>query len=134
MSNLPREPEFEQALNELTMSLEPFLAANPEYKKALEVVQVPERIVQFRVVWEDDQGRSQVNRGFRVQVSTMSQASPLLRVLTWPLPVQLGSRSLQGWSPTSPFGQPLNPQVLGLRANVQERPHRSFHGWWKGWF
>ena len=78
MSNLPREPEFEQALNELTMSLEPFLAANPEYKKALEIVQIPERIVQFRVVWEDDQGRSQVNRGFRVQVSTMSQSSPLL--------------------------------------------------------
>ena len=43
-----------------------------------EIVQIPERIVQFRVVWEDDQGRSQVNRGFRVQVSTMSQSSPLL--------------------------------------------------------
>ncbi|KAJ3557166.1 hypothetical protein NM688_g1623 [Phlebia brevispora] len=65
---LPSEPEFEQALNEVTASLEVFLKANPEYKKALEIVQVPERIVQFRVVWEDDQGNAQVNRGYRVQV------------------------------------------------------------------
>ncbi|KAF9446450.1 NADP-specific glutamate dehydrogenase [Macrolepiota fuliginosa MF-IS2] len=67
---LPREPEFEQALNELETSLAPFLAANPEYKKALEIVQVPERVLQFRVVWEDDQGHPQVNRGFRVQYNS----------------------------------------------------------------
>ena len=65
---LPSEPEFEQALNEVTSSLETFLHANPEYRKALEIVQVPERVVQFRVVWEDDQGKAQVNRGYRVQV------------------------------------------------------------------
>jgi glutamate dehydrogenase (NADP+) len=69
-SQIPHEPEFEQALNELTTSLEPFLAANPEYKKALDVVQVPERVLQFRVVWEDDQGTPQVNRGFRVQYNS----------------------------------------------------------------
>ncbi|KAF5329162.1 hypothetical protein D9611_013199 [Ephemerocybe angulata] len=66
----PSEPEFEQALHELTTSLEPFLAANPHYKKALDVVQVPERVLQFRVVWEDDQGIPQVNRGFRVQYNS----------------------------------------------------------------
>lgn len=65
---LPSEPEFEQALSEVTTSLEHFLVANPEYRKALEIVQVPERIIQFRVVWEDDQNRAQVNRGYRVQV------------------------------------------------------------------
>ncbi|KNZ74273.1 NADP-specific glutamate dehydrogenase [Termitomyces sp. J132] len=65
---LPVEPEFEQALNELTQSLQPFLAANPQYQKALDIVQVPERVLQFRVVWEDDKGVPQVNRGFRVQV------------------------------------------------------------------
>lgn len=59
-----------QALSELQNSLKPFLAANPEYEKALEIVQVPERVLQFRVVWEDDQGKAQVNRGFRVQVRT----------------------------------------------------------------
>ena len=65
---LPSEPEFEQALYELTQSLQVFLKANPEYEKALEIIQVPERVVQFRVVWEDDKGQPQVNRGFRVQV------------------------------------------------------------------
>ncbi|KAF9258181.1 glutamate dehydrogenase [Marasmius fiardii PR-910] len=66
----PHEPEFEQALAELTLSLQPFLKANPQYQKALDIVQVPERVIQFRVVWEDDQGRSQVNRGFRVQYNS----------------------------------------------------------------
>ncbi|KAF8632177.1 hypothetical protein AX17_004917 [Amanita inopinata Kibby_2008] len=66
----PHEPEFEQALNELKHSLEPFLAANPHYEKALEIVQVPERVVQFRVMWEDDQGKPQVNTGFRVQYNS----------------------------------------------------------------
>ena len=65
---LPTEPEFQQALNEVSGSLQTFLQANPEYAKALEIVQVPERVIQFRVVWEDDQGRAQVNRGYRVQV------------------------------------------------------------------
>jgi glutamate dehydrogenase (NADP+) len=59
-----------QALNELTTSLGPFLKQNPAYRKALAVVQIPERIIQFRVVWEDDKGQTQVNRGYRVQVST----------------------------------------------------------------
>ncbi|TRM60331.1 Glutamate/Leucine/Phenylalanine/Valine dehydrogenase-domain-containing protein [Schizophyllum amplum] len=67
---LPSEPEFEQALNELKVSLTSFLKANPEYEKALEIVQIPERIIQFRVVWEDDKGKAQVNRGFRVQYNS----------------------------------------------------------------
>lgn len=66
----PVEPEFEQALNELTLSLGPFLAANPKYQKAFEIIQIPERIVQFRVVWEDDKGVARVNRGFRVQYNS----------------------------------------------------------------
>ncbi|KAF8056622.1 NADP-specific glutamate dehydrogenase [Lyophyllum atratum] len=66
----PVEPEFEQALNELTMSLTHFLAANPQYQKAFEIIQIPERVVQFRVVWEDDKGVAQVNRGFRVQYNS----------------------------------------------------------------
>ncbi|KIY47306.1 glutamate dehydrogenase [Fistulina hepatica ATCC 64428] len=66
----PHEPEFEQALNELATSLAPFLRAHPEYQKALDIVQIPERVIHFRVVWEDDQGRAQVNRGFRVQYNS----------------------------------------------------------------
>jgi glutamate dehydrogenase (NADP+) len=64
----PSEPEFEQALAEVAESVKPFIQANPEYAKALEIVQIPERVIQFRVVWEDDHGRPQVNRGYRVQV------------------------------------------------------------------
>jgi len=70
MSNLPSEPEFEQALHEVESTLKPFLEAHPEYKKAFEIIQIPERIIQFRVVWEDDKHVAQVNRGFRVQYNS----------------------------------------------------------------
>lgn len=43
---------------------------NPEYKKALEVSAIPERIIQFRVTWENDKGECQVNRGYRVQFNS----------------------------------------------------------------
>jgi len=68
--NLPSEPEFEQAVHEITSTLEPFLEANPEYRKALNVVQIPERIIQFRVTWERDDGSIAVNRGYRVQFNS----------------------------------------------------------------
>lgn len=42
----------------------------PEYKTALKVVSIPERIIQFRVTWEDDQGNLQINRGYRVQFNS----------------------------------------------------------------
>jgi len=64
------EPEFEQALNELTITVAPFIAKHPEYERALEVVQIPERIIQFRVLWEDDKGQVRVNRGYRVQFNS----------------------------------------------------------------
>lgn len=72
MSNLPSEPEFEQAYNELASSLEnsTLFQKNPEYRTALKIVSIPERLIQFRVVWEDDQGNVQVNRGFRVQFNS----------------------------------------------------------------
>jgi hypothetical protein len=46
-----------------------FLVKNPEYRKALEAVSIPERIIQFRVTWERDDGSMAVNRAYRVQVS-----------------------------------------------------------------
>ncbi|KAJ5665701.1 uncharacterized protein N7477_008149 [Penicillium maclennaniae] len=72
MSNLPSEPEFEQAYKELASTLEnsTLFQKKPEYRKALQVVSVPERVVQFRVVWEDDKGEVQINRGFRVQFNS----------------------------------------------------------------
>ncbi|KAJ6257229.1 hypothetical protein Dda_8117 [Drechslerella dactyloides] len=72
MSNLPSEPEFEQAYNELVSTLEAssLFEKHPEYKTGLKVVSIPERVIQFRVVWEDDKGELQVNRGFRVQFNS----------------------------------------------------------------
>lgn len=72
MSNLPYEPEFEQAYKELVSTLEDstLFQKYPEYRTALEVVSIPERVIQFRVVWEDDAGNLQVNRGYRVQFNS----------------------------------------------------------------
>jgi len=66
------EPEFEQARKELVSTLEnsSIFEKNPEYKKALEVASIPERIIQFRVVWENDKGECQVNKGYRVQFNS----------------------------------------------------------------
>jgi glutamate dehydrogenase (NADP+) len=66
----PHEPEFLQARDELVTSLQVFLERNPQYQRALEIVQIPERVVQFRVLWEDDAGRPQVNTGYRVQFNS----------------------------------------------------------------
>lgn len=43
---------------------------NPDYKKALQVCAIPERVIQFRVTWENDKGEVQVNRGYRVQFNS----------------------------------------------------------------
>lgn len=65
----PNEPEFHQAVKEVLESLEPVMERHPEYVKAgiLERIVEPERQIIFRVPWVDDQGKVQVNRGFRVQ-------------------------------------------------------------------
>ncbi len=63
------EPEFIQAVEEVFVSLEPVIERHPEYKDAgiLERIIEPERQIIFRVPWVDDNGKVQVNRGFRVQ-------------------------------------------------------------------
>ncbi|HYU79639.1 MAG TPA: NADP-specific glutamate dehydrogenase [Vicinamibacterales bacterium] len=68
----PAEPEFHQAVQEVLESLALVLERRPEYRTAriLERLVEPERVVMFRVTWQDDQGRVQVNRGFRVQMNS----------------------------------------------------------------
>ena len=63
------EPEFLQTVEEVLTSLAPVIDAHPEYEKAslLERMIEPERTIEFRVTWLDDQGHYQVNRGYRVQ-------------------------------------------------------------------
>jgi glutamate dehydrogenase (NADP+) len=68
----PGEPEFHQAVLEVIRSIKPALERNPEYIDAniLERLIEPERVVYFRIPWQDDSGRYQINRGFRVQFSS----------------------------------------------------------------
>lgn len=68
-SNNPNQPEFLQAVTEVISSIWPFVEKNPKYIEAgiLERLVEPERLIQFRVSWVDDQGKVNVNRAFRVQ-------------------------------------------------------------------
>jgi glutamate dehydrogenase/leucine dehydrogenase len=68
----PGEFEFHQAVKEVAESLMPFIEENPKYKaaKILERMAEPERMIIFRVPWIDDKGNIQINRGFRVQMSS----------------------------------------------------------------
>ncbi|KAF1705723.1 NADP-specific glutamate dehydrogenase [Pseudoxanthomonas suwonensis] len=68
----PGQPEFLQAVKEVTASLWPFLERHPQYARdgLLDRLVEPERVLQFRVAWVDDRGQVQVNRAFRVQHSS----------------------------------------------------------------
>ena len=66
------QKEFLQAVAEVLESLEPVVDAKPELEKwgIIERIVEPERIIQFRVSWVDDNGKVQVNRGYRVQFNS----------------------------------------------------------------
>nr|WP_320015299.1 NADP-specific glutamate dehydrogenase [uncultured Desulfobacter sp.] len=68
----PYEKEFHQAVQEVAESVKPVLDKNPGYRHAgiMERIVEPERVIQFRVPWVDDQGQVQVNRGFRIQMNS----------------------------------------------------------------
>ncbi|MDO4435624.1 MAG: NADP-specific glutamate dehydrogenase [Cardiobacteriaceae bacterium] len=68
----PTQSAFHQAVEEVFNSLAPFLAKNPKYSQSalLERMVEPERVIMFRVAWVDDKGQVQVNRGYRVQMSS----------------------------------------------------------------
>ncbi len=68
----PAQPEFHQAVQEVAESIAPVLEARPEYrkKKIFERIIEPERLLIFRVTWQDDRGEVHVNRGFRVQMNS----------------------------------------------------------------
>ncbi|MGF1704390.1 NADP-specific glutamate dehydrogenase [Enterovibrio baiacu] len=67
--NNPNQPEYLQAVTEVIASIWPFVEKNPKYIEAgiLERLVEPERLIQFRVSWVDDNGKVNVNRAFRVQ-------------------------------------------------------------------
>lgn len=65
----PNQSEFHQAVEEIVETLMPYYEENPKYanQKILERLTEPDRVISFRVTWEDDNGEIQVNRGYRVQ-------------------------------------------------------------------
>ena len=68
----PYQPEYLQAVFEVLESLQPLVEKDPKYEKnaVIERIVEPERLIQFKVVWEDDKGDIQVNRGYRVQFNS----------------------------------------------------------------
>ena len=68
----PGESEFHQTVSEVLESLEPVVEQSPIYieRGIIDMMVEPERIIKFRVPWVDDNGKVQVNRGFRVQFNS----------------------------------------------------------------
>ena len=68
----PSEPEFHQAVQEVSESLIPFIQEHPRYRyaKILERIAEPERVVMFRVPWMNDKGEVEINRGFRIEMNS----------------------------------------------------------------
>ena len=68
----PGESEFHQTVSEVLESLEPVVEQSPMYieRGIIDMMVEPERIIKFRVPWVDDNGKVQVNRGFRVQFNS----------------------------------------------------------------
>ena len=66
------EPEFMQAVHEVAETVIPFIEKNKKYQNAmlLERMVEPERVIMFRVPWLDDEGKTQINRGFRIQMNS----------------------------------------------------------------
>ena len=70
--NNPNQPEFHQAVHEVAEVVIPFINEHPEYHglKLLERLSEPERVIQFRVVWTDDNNKIQINKGYRVEYNS----------------------------------------------------------------
>ena len=68
----PGETEFHQAVQEVVESVMPFIEKNPRYQEAkiLERIVEPERVIMFRVPWQNDKGEFQVNRGYRIEMNS----------------------------------------------------------------
>jgi glutamate dehydrogenase (NADP+) len=71
-SKNPNEPEFIQAVTEVAEAVIPFIEENEKYQNEmlLERMAEPERVIMFRVPWQDDHGKTQINKGYRVEFNS----------------------------------------------------------------
>jgi glutamate dehydrogenase (NADP+) len=104
----PAQPEFHQAVREVAESVLPFVAKNPHYQKAkiFERLVEPERVIIFRVPWQDDRGEVHVQRGYRVEFN--SALGPYKGGLRFHPTVNLGILKFLG------FEQILKNSLTGL--------------------
>ena len=111
------EPEFLQTVEEVLGTLAPIVDAHPEYEKValLERMVEPERTIEFRVPWVDDNGQTHVNRGYRVQFNGDN----------W---------TVQGRFKIRTERKPFHHEILRFRADIQKQPYNTPHGRCKGWF
>ncbi len=66
------EVEFHQAVQEVAESLMPYIDQHPKYRKGRILARMvePERVIMFRIPWQDDKGEVQINRGYRIEMSS----------------------------------------------------------------
>ncbi|MGB1272508.1 MAG: Glu/Leu/Phe/Val dehydrogenase dimerization domain-containing protein, partial [Endozoicomonas sp.] len=96
----PNEPEFHQAVREVAESVIPYINNHPDYIQAriLERMTEPDRVISFRVCWEDDDGHIRVNRGYRVQFN--NAIGPYKGGLRFTTNLSLGTLKFLGFEQT----------------------------------
>jgi glutamate dehydrogenase (NADP+) len=124
----PGETEFHQAVQEVARDVLPFINANPEYREAriLERMTEPDRVVIFRVVWEDDDQNVRVNRGYRVQFN--KAIGPYKGGLRFDPSVDLSVLKFLGFEQTfknSLTGLPMGSAKGGANFNPKGKSERE---------
>ena len=120
------QSEFLQAVEEVLVTLDPVLKANPQYEEAaiLERLVVPERILIFRVPWIDDKGKVRVNKGYRVQFN--SAIGPYKGGLRFDPTVNLSILKFLGFEQVfknSLTTLPMGGAKGGANFNPKQSPH-----------
>jgi glutamate dehydrogenase (NADP+) len=124
----PGEPEFHQAVREVMETLVPFTLEHPRYSAAqvLERLTEPDRVITFRVTWEDDAGNIRVNRAWRVQFN--NSIGPYKGGLRFHSNVTLGTLKFLGFEQTlknSLTGLPMGGAKGGANFNPKGKSDRE---------
>ncbi len=124
----PGEPEFHQAVREAIETLMPYTLAHPRYREAqiLERLTEPDRVITFRVTWEDDTGHVRVNRAWRVQFN--NSIGPYKGGLRFHHDVTLGTLKFLGFEQTlknSLTGLPMGGAKGGSNFNPKGKSDRE---------
>jgi len=132
------EKEFLEVAEEVLKTLRPVVAKHPEYEKLalLERITEPERVIIFRVPWEDDNGQIHVNRGYRVQFN--GAIGPYKGGLRFHPSVYLGIIKFLGFEQilkNSLTGLPIGGKSFNKKRNeIDEHFLFLIFNRWQRWF